>query len=52
MLDGAEEEVCWIATAEGDDAEVDEAVNAADGHANVDDHSLPRFNDDSQEEEA
>jgi hypothetical protein len=52
MVDGAQQEFRWISTAKCDDAEIDEAVNGADGHANIDDHSLPRFDDDSQEEEA
>jgi hypothetical protein len=52
MIDGAQQEFRWISTAKCDDAEVDEAVDGTDGHANIDDYSLPRFNDDSQKEEA
>lgn len=47
VLDSAQEEFFWISTAECDDAKVDHAEDGADGHADVDDHSLPGFDDDS-----
>lgn len=47
VLYSAQEEFLWVSAAKCDDAKVDHAEDGADGHAEVDYHSLPGFDDDS-----